>query len=489
VSDQEKIQVSVAKLRRRRRAQLLLDYFVRGLFWGAVPAALAIFATKLWLIPVSPYVIGSALLGAITLGFVIRGATRRVSMLAVAGEIDGKLGLRERVSSALALTMQPGLKPDKLKAVHSGKALDPFIKTLVHDAAKTVEKLPAKRVYPWRAPRAWIQAAVALLIAAGLTFVPQLNWFVHESDRAQAKLVQVEGNKLIDLAKQLEKEANKKQDPVLKQQAKEIKRVGEKLNSGQIKKKDALKQLQRLKEKLQTESQPPQGEKKLLSTLGEQLSGKQTTRDLGEMLKQGQTEELQKQLQKLAESAAQGKLSGDQQQMMKDLMQAMDEALKSDAAKNPEAQALKQNLEQLKQSIAKDQQLQQALNDAMKNFEQAMGDLTQQLNQNNMSSQSQALNQTLQQMQQQLQQNGMVDPQTLQQMQQQLQQTQQQIQENPNLNQQQKDQLGKACNKASSMLGQGQKPGQLSQQNSQAMQNRQKMSQQMKQSKECTGGT
>ncbi len=488
MSDQEKIQVSVAKLRRRRRAQLVLDYFVRGLFWGAIPAALAIFATKLWLIPFSPYLIGGVLLGSITLGFIIRGATLRVSLLAVAGEIDVKLGLRERVSSALALTMAPASKNAPVKAIHGSAALDPFIRTLVQDAAKTVEQLPAKRVYPWRAPRVWLQAAIALVLAAALTFVPQLNWFVRESDRAQAKLVQVEGNKLIELAKQIEKQAEQQKDPVLKQQAQEIKRVGEKLNSGQIKKKDALKQLQRLKEKLQTQSQPPQGEKKLLGSLGEQLSGKQTTRELGEMLKQGQTEKLTEQLQKLAESAAQGKLSGDQQQMMKDLMQAIDEALKSDAAKNPEAQALQQNLEQLKQSIAKDQKLQQALNDAMKGFEQALGDLTQQLSQNGMSSQSQSLNQTLQQMQQQLSQNGMVDPQMLQQMQQQLQQTQQQIQNNQQLSQQQKDQLGKACDKASSYLGQDGKPGQLSQQNGQASQNRQQMSQQLQKNKECAGG-
>lgn len=487
MSDQEKIQVSVAKLRRRRRAQLLLDYFVRGLFWGAIPAALAIFSTKLWLIPVSPYLLGLTLLGLITLGFIVRGATMRLSLLAVAGEIDHSLGLRERISSALAFTFTPAARKGRVAAV-SGKPLDPFIRTLVHDAAKTVEKLPAKRVYPWRAPRAWVQAAIALALAAGLTFVPQLNWFVRESDRAQAKLVQVEGNKLVELAQKLEQEAERQKDPVLKQQAKEIKRVGEKLNSGQIKKKDALKQLQRLKEKLQLQSQPPQGEKKLLGNLGEELSGKQSTRDLGEMLKQGQTEQLQQQLQKLAESAAQGKLTGEQQQMMQDLMQAIDEALKSDAAQNPEAQALKQNLEKLQQSIAKDEKLQQALNDAMQGFEKAMGNLTQQMSQNGMNSQSQALNQTLQQMQQQLQQSGTIDPQTLQQMQQQLQQAQQQIQQNQQLSQQQKDQLGAAVDKAQSFLGQGSNSGQLSQQNSQALQNRQNMSQQMKDSKECSGG-
>jgi hypothetical protein len=487
VSDQEKIQVGVVKLRRRRRAQLLLDYFVRGLFWGSVPAALAIFATKLWLIPLNPYIIGASLLTAVTLGFIIRAATKRLSLLSVAGDIDARLGLRERVSSAMALSAaSPGTV--KTTALSKETPLDPFVKTLLRDAAKTVDKLPAVRVYPWRAPRSWWQSAVILAITVALCFVPQLNWFVRQSDRAQAKLVQVEGNRLVELAKKMEQEAQKHKDPALAQQAKEIKRVGEKLNSGQIKKKDALKQLQRLKDKLQTQSQPPQGEKKLAGQLGEQLAGKQSTRDLGEMLKQGKIDELSKQLKQLAESAAQGKLSSAQQQQLKDMAQAIDEALKSDAAKSPDAAALKQNLEQLKQAINKDQQLQQALQDAMKGFEKAMGDLTQQLSQNNMSSQSQSLNQLMQQMQQQIQQSGIVNPQTLQQMQQQLQNTQQQIQQNPQLSQQQKDQLGKACDKAQSYLGQNGQQGQLSQQNNQAQQNRQQMSQQAQKSSECSGG-
>jgi hypothetical protein len=482
MSDQERIVTGVRKLRRVRRAQLILDYLVRGLFWGSVLGALAIFATKLWMVPISPYVLAGTLLGATTLGFVLRAVFMRVSMLAVAGEIDARLGLRERVSSALALA---GDAPEGLKA----KPRDPFVRTLIRDAAKSVERAQLRRVYPWRLPRAWLRAAIALLIAAALSFVPQLNWFVRQSDRAQAKLVQVEGNRLVELGKKLEQEAAERKDPVLKQHAQEIKRVGEKLNSGQMKKRDALKQLQRLKEKLQAQSQPPQGERKLLSQLGEQLSKQESTRELGEMLKQGNIDKLGGQLKQLAQNAAQGKLSAQDQQQLKDLMQAIDEALKSDAAKSPDAAQLKQNLENLKQAIAKDQQLQKALQDAVKGFEQALNNLTQQLSQNGMNSQAQSLNQLMQQLRQQIQQNGMINPQTLQQMQQQLNQTQQDIQSNPNLNQQQKQQLGKACEKAQSYLqGQQGQEGQLSKQNGQIAQNRGELSKQAEQSSECSGG-
>ena len=69
MSEQEKIKQRVLKLRVRKRAQVIADYVVRGLFWGALPAALAVFATKLWIIParlwivpINQYLVGAALL-------------------------------------------------------------------------------------------------------------------------------------------------------------------------------------------------------------------------------------------------------------------------------------------------------------------------------------------------------------------------------------------------------------------------------------------
>ena len=126
MSDREKIQRRVVHLRRLKRWQVVLDYFVRGLFWGAIPAALAILASKIWLLPLESlqvYFLAGGLLAATTLGFLVASFFKRITPLAVANDIDVTLGLRERVSSALALS--------------EGKARkDPFVKTLVKDAAK-----------------------------------------------------------------------------------------------------------------------------------------------------------------------------------------------------------------------------------------------------------------------------------------------------------------------------------------------------------------
>ena len=76
MSDKEKIQAKVVTLRRTRRWQVVLDYFVRGLFWGAIPAGLLILASRVWIIPANEYMVAGAILGAVTLGFLDDGKTR-----------------------------------------------------------------------------------------------------------------------------------------------------------------------------------------------------------------------------------------------------------------------------------------------------------------------------------------------------------------------------------------------------------------------------
>src|SRR5438552_1090969 len=112
MSEKQQIEYKVWRLRRVRRWQLVLDYAVRGLFWGACTAALLLLATKLWIMPVSMFALGRlpgeftlglALLLLATTGFAISACFRKLSPLSVANDIDVRLGLRERVSSALAL--------------------------------------------------------------------------------------------------------------------------------------------------------------------------------------------------------------------------------------------------------------------------------------------------------------------------------------------------------------------------------------------------
>ncbi len=478
MSEREIINSKVEGLRSRRRIQVVLEYLVRGLFWGAIPAALTVFAGKLWILPFNSLLIGGALLAATALGFVIAGAVLRITPLSVANDIDVSLGLRERVSSAMALS-----------DTKQGKT--PFIKTLVKDAANTVKDLKVQRVYPWQLPPAWKLALPALLIAVALSFIPQLNWFVSDSDRAEAKLVQTEGQKLLDIAKQLEEQAEKKQDPVLKEQAEEIKRVGEKLNQGQVQKREALKELQRLKDKLETQAQTqlPPGERKLISEFADELKKQEGTRELGQMLEKGDFNAMMKELGQLMKDLAEGKMNPMQQEMMEDLLKSLEQSLKTDAAQDPSAEHLKEIMEQLKQSLEKENQLRQQLGDQLGAFEKDLDKLTTMLEKNGMQNQSQQLQQQMNQMNQQFQQSGAVSPQSLQQMLQSLQNAQQAVQNNQSLSQSQQQSMCDAAQQAMSHLqSQSGQPGQLSDSNSQAMQNRQSMAQQMQDQENCMGG-
>ena len=478
MSDQERIQLSVARLRRVRRAQLLLEHLVIGLFWGSVPAALAVLASKLWMIPLNMLIVALFLFVSAVVVFAVLGVLHRVTPLAVAADIDMSLGLRERVSSALALS-------PKDEATLRGKPVDPFVRTLVHDAARSIETLPRRKVYPWLLPRAWKLALPALLIAGLLCFVPQLNWFVSQSDRAQAKLVQNEGKQLMELARQLEEQAKKQQDPVIRQSAKTIKRIGEQLASGQMTKREALKKLQSLSEKLQSQNQPPQGEQQLSKELGQELSKGTLTKELGEKLQQGDMKALAEQLKEMQEKAAKGQLTPDDRKRLEEMTKALQDALKSDAAKSPGAQELRKNLEQLQQALQQQAQAQQNLQQSTQNMNQTLQNIQQQLSQNGLQNYMPQLNQMLQQaqqMQQQAAQTGQISQQSMQQMQQQLQQLQQQVQNDKNLSQEQKDQLADQAKQAQEALKQAQSQSQQSQQSQQQVQ------QQAQKNKECSGG-
>jgi len=430
MSDREKINQTVSRLRLTRRWQVVLDYLVVGLFWGAIPAGLLILASRIWVFPVSEYIVAGGLLGAIAVGFVIASFFVRLTPLAVANDIDVTLGLRERISSALALG-------------EGSTADDAFVKTLVHDAAQQVEGLPLKKVYPWGMPPTWKLALPALLIAAAMVFVPQLNLFASEQDRQEIKLIQDKGQELVELAKKAEEEAEQRENPILKEQAEEIKRVGEKLERGNMKKKEALKELQRLKEKLESQAQAQlnEGEKKLIAELGEQLAKLDSTQELGEMMLDGDLKSMMAKLGELAAKLQEGKLSAADQQVMEDLAKALDQALSSEAANSQEAQAMKQALQELQQALQQDQQLRNEMQKSLNALQQDVDKLNNQLDQNSMGQQSQQLNQQMQQLQQQMQQNGAVDPNALEQMKQALEQTQQAIQNNQQLSQQAQQQM------------------------------------------------
>jgi len=482
MSDEDRITLGLVRLKRVRRAQLVLDHAMRGIFWGAAVAALAVFATKLWMLPVGMYWLAGGALGLSVAAFAVRAMLLRLTPLHVAVDVDARLGLRERVSSAVALGIPA-------HGAVAKKRPDPFVRAIVRDAARAVEKARRVRIYPWSLPRAWRYALPALLIACALTFVPQLNWFVRESDRAQAKLVHNEGQQLLDLAKKLSEEAKRTQDPVLKKQAQEVKRVADKLSSGQMPKREALKQLESLSQKLQAQNQPPSGERKLLGELGKQMSGKESTKDLSQMLGKGDLEGFSAQLKELAQKAASGQLSLADQQALSDMLKALDEALKSQAANDPSAQALKNNLEDLKNALAKNQQLQQSLQDEMNGFKDALQNLTSQLSQNGMNQQAGKLNELMRKMESQLAQTGTLDPQTLKDMLSALQDAQSAISSNQQLSRQQQDALGKACQKAMGYLqSPSGKEGQLSDANRQAGKNNQQLKEPLDKSGECSGG-
>jgi hypothetical protein len=474
MSEHDQIKQMVSQLQRKRRLQLVLDYLMRGLFWGAIPAGLLILVSRLFIMPINEYWFALGLLGTLTLAFIVLGIARRLTTISIANDMDAVLGFKERVSSAIALG-------------DNGSAKDPFVKTLIQDTARRIDELELKHVYPWRLPPTWRYALPALVLAAAMSFVPQLNLLASPEAEEEYQQIKETGRELQELAEKTEKELEENRDPVLREHTEEIKRTGEKLEKNRMRKKEALKELQRLKDKLQMQAREdmPAGEKKLVDELAENLKQLETTEELGRLMEEMQLDKLQAELNELAMQLSEGKMNEQQAQFMDDMIKALEQTLQSQAASDPEAQALKQQLEEMKQTLQENKQLQKQLQSAADELEKDVNKLAESMKQNQMGQQGQQLQQQMQQLMEQLKQDGVMDPDSLQQMKESLESAQQNIQQNQSLSESQKQQLSQLAQEAlqnfqsSDPNCQGGECGQMGNLNNKMQQGNQKLGQQM----------
>ena len=210
-------QVQIAQ--RRINFQSFLSAAVWSLAICLGIAALALGAAKIWHIDVDPqqWQVGW-LVGAVVVGLVGAGVwtwMKRNSMVEAAIEIDRRYGLKERVSSSLALS------PEDAES-EVGRAL-------VADAARRVERIDVREQFGVKANRwAFLPFATGAL-ALALVFLP--NAKPNSSDgEASAKTVEVK--KIKKSTESLKKKlANKKSD-LEKNNLKEASKLAEKLEKG-----------------------------------------------------------------------------------------------------------------------------------------------------------------------------------------------------------------------------------------------------------------
>ena len=339
----------------------------------------------------------------VAIGLLIAGRIwfiRRNSELQVALEVDERLDLHEKLSTAL----------------HCSGRDDAFARTALDDALQTARDARTReavnRHFSVEAPRRWWLSPMIVALAAALWFVPALDLFAADEDQLtqeevianQAPKDAVEAvvksikespelqKELSDMLGDLSKEGIDPDAPRSREDSKRIalknltelnKRLDDILNGSKGKTADALKKSLR---QLKTPESGPAKELADALSRGDFAQAKKALQKLLDDAKKGnlnkqQQEQVAKQLEDLAKQME--KLAQQQQQMEQLLKQA---GMNPQLAQNPQAlqKAIQNNAnlnQQQKQQLQQMAQAQQAAAQACQGMGQAMQQMAQAMKQ------------------------------------------------------------------------------------------------------------
>jgi hypothetical protein len=319
----------------------------------------------------------------------------RPSELRVAVEVDERLDLRERLSTAL----------------HCHQRTDSFARAAVEDAVGTardpkVRELLRRR-FSLESPRRWWLSPLLVVFAIALSFVPALNLFARDAKEDPAITEAVtKRSEAIEVVTEQIKESPELQDE-LSDLLGQLNNEGpdpEALKTRQDVQRDAIKKLTDLNKRLDEILKGPKGKTaEALEKALEQLRTPEEgpAKELAEALAKGDFTAAKKALAQLEAEAKKGNLTPEQQKQLADqladiakqleqlaqqqqqLEQLLQQAgLDPNLAQNPQAlqQAIQnaQNLnQQQKQQLMEMAMAQQAAGQMCKGLGQAMGQMAQ----------------------------------------------------------------------------------------------------------------
>lgn len=398
------IEKTIATARRRLNWNRFLRLLFISLALGMGAAAVAWIAPKIW--PAESWFPGdgagwwyrSSLLGGLGLAVltaVVLMWRRRTSQLDAAVEVDRRFGLRERLSSALALDPQ--------------SAESPVGQALLADAESRASRIDVRDQFPIRMDRTAGWVLLPLAAIGLLSLIPDAR-----SPEPVPVTQVVNNSKPIELAvavarKSLEEKAKQLEEKGLKDAAADLESLARKLDSlpsGQAdlkketliklndvkdqidKQRSSLGDVESLKQNLsKLKEAGPGPAEKLNQALaeGDFEKARELVKDLARKLKEGQLSERERkqladQLQKMAEAA--DKLVKEQEQAKRDLeeqiRQAQAEGNLEKATelqkKLEQRQARERQLEQLKKAAENLQKASEAIQPRPSQGQQPAGD-------------------------------------------------------------------------------------------------------------------
>lgn len=343
--DRLKKQVGIA--RRRLVIQQFLDALAWSWFAALLAAAFAIGVQKWLLVETNGTRWASYwLCGALAGGFIVATAWTwlvRLPELAAAMEIDHRFGLKERVSSALSIS------PNELET--------PFGKALVDDATRRIGKLDVHQRFPIQLNRRAYLPLIPAVVAFALCWLADPTSSNQSNASAHTAAIAKQINSAArPIPKKLEQRAQQASDKKLPEAEQLFKKIADSLrelsskedatrHEALAKLNDVSKQLEQRREKLADGEQLKQ-ELAAMKNLPAGPADK-----LAQDMKNGRFDQALKELEKLNDQLAQGKLDPEKQKKLAEQLKAMQEALQKTADAHQKMQAqLEKQIEQAQQA-------------------------------------------------------------------------------------------------------------------------------------------
>jgi hypothetical protein len=316
----------IDKARTRLRLQAALDGATKLSILASALAILTIYLERRELIGTGAAVAGFALCGALVLGGVVWGLTRRFTTAGVAQIVDRANGLADRLGTAC--DFEPKLRADTAAHDPETRAL---MEAAVADAIRHLPKADARAATPFKLPRDFEAASAFAAVALSLAMLyfpqPQL-WGICRGEGpciavldAQGRAthetpidpVEIDEDDLLyseDLLDELRETAQRTGDDHLEKFVNEVDELLDKAQNGDISKEQLLKELAKKEEEYMKGSDEDIDQTMAdLKDTGKQLKKNKLTEELGKALEQGDLEKAKQEFEKLADKMEKGDIS------------------------------------------------------------------------------------------------------------------------------------------------------------------------------------
>ena len=243
------ISEALAQVTARLRLARWVRHTARGALGGVAIALVAVVCAHFdalpdWL-PLEAVLPGVVLLGIA--GGTITTFLRPISLMDAARLAEARLGLKERLSSALEFERAPqgAIAPDAVL----------LMRLQLEDAASHARSLKAVEAVPLRWP--WEAKAVlgGLVILALALFLPALPVFVPPSTLIERQIVHKTGDKIQKTAHLIQKQAEDQHLEGTRRTAAAMQRLGKRLATGKMDKKQAMVQIAKLTQQMKMDQQ------------------------------------------------------------------------------------------------------------------------------------------------------------------------------------------------------------------------------------------